>query len=146
MQATPEISAESDKSYLVTLLFSYFLGAYGADRFYLGQVGLGIAKLLTLGGLGIWAFIDLLLIALNKVKDKDGRQLAGYNEKVRKIVKFLLGVYIAMMIITIALAIFFVTIVLNRVNESRLQTESSQTQIVSPLYESDRQSDNIQFQ
>ena len=44
------------------LLISIFAGGLGIDRFMLGQTGLGVAKLLTCGGFGIWAFIDWFLI------------------------------------------------------------------------------------
>ncbi|NQX82979.1 MAG: TM2 domain-containing protein [Flavobacteriaceae bacterium] len=45
-----------------SILISIFAGGLGIDRFYIGQTGLGIAKLLTCGGLGIWALVDLFLI------------------------------------------------------------------------------------
>jgi TM2 domain-containing membrane protein YozV len=59
----------------VAILLSIFFGGLGIDRFYLGYIGLGILKLLTLGGCGIWALIDLILIATNKMKDANGNPL-----------------------------------------------------------------------
>ena len=50
------------KDPLTSLMLSIFLGAYGIDRFYIGDTGIGIAKLLTCGGLGIWQIIDCFLI------------------------------------------------------------------------------------
>jgi hypothetical protein len=66
----------SQKEWLTTLILSILLGGLGIDRFYLGYTGLGIAKLLTLGGCGIWSIIDLILVATRKLPDSDGRPLA----------------------------------------------------------------------
>lgn len=57
------VSRRKDKKWIVALLFSIFLGWLGIDRFYLKYIGTGILKLITLGGLGIWWLIDLILIA-----------------------------------------------------------------------------------
>ncbi len=65
----------SDKEWLTTVLISWLLGTFGVDRFYLGYTGLGVAKLLTLGGCGIWAIIDLILVLLRKIPDAQGRPL-----------------------------------------------------------------------
>lgn len=62
----------SDKEWLTALLISLFVGGLGIDRFYLGYTGLGVAKLLTCGGLGIWSLIDLVLIAMRKLPDSNG--------------------------------------------------------------------------
>jgi hypothetical protein len=66
----------SSRQYVTTLLLSFFLGGLGVDRFYLGQTGLGIGKLLTLGGCGIWSLIDFIMIAMRNVADVDGKPLA----------------------------------------------------------------------
>jgi cytoskeletal protein RodZ len=59
---------------------SLLLGLLGVDRFYLGKVGTGLAKLFTLGGLGVWYLIDLILILANAAKDKNGLALEGYEK------------------------------------------------------------------
>lgn len=63
------------KNLMVALLLSIFVGSLGIDRFYLGYIGLGILKLVTLGGCGIWWLIDLILIATRGLKDSDGNDL-----------------------------------------------------------------------
>jgi hypothetical protein len=68
-------TAVSSKSWTVALVLSLLFGWLGVDRFYLGQVGLGIAKFLTAGGFGVWWVIDFVLIALRRAKDSDGRIL-----------------------------------------------------------------------
>lgn len=62
----------SPKSKTTAAILSFFLGGLGVDRFYLGNVGLGIGKLLTLGGFGLWALIDFIYIAIGNAKDGNG--------------------------------------------------------------------------
>lgn len=88
----PTAAQESEKSYVIAVLLSFFLGQFGIDRFYLGKIGTGVAKLLTLGGFGIWFLIDLILIVIGTLRAKDGLPLQGYaqNNKLFKIIFFVL--------------------------------------------------------
>jgi TM2 domain-containing membrane protein YozV len=65
----------SDKDAGTAFLLSYFAGVFGIDRFYVGHTGLGIAKLLTCGGLGVWAIVDAILFGMGKVRDGQGLAL-----------------------------------------------------------------------
>ncbi|WP_157002099.1 NINE protein [Agromyces laixinhei] len=71
------------RTFIATWLFAMLLGYWGADRFYLGKFGTAIAKLLTLGGLGVWVLVDLLLVLTGSQRDRDGRPLEGYDEHKR---------------------------------------------------------------
>lgn len=63
------------KDWTTTLLISIFLGGLGIDRFYLGYTTLGILKLITAGGCGIWWLYDLIMIIQNKLPDANGQPL-----------------------------------------------------------------------
>ena len=69
-------AATSQKAWIVTLLLSFFVGVLGVHRFYVGKIGTGILMLITLGGFGVWALIDFIMIAVGKFTDKQGQPLA----------------------------------------------------------------------
>ena len=64
------------KSKSTALILSIIFGALGVDRFYLGKIGTGLLKLITLGGFAIWWIIDIIAIATGKMTAKDGKALA----------------------------------------------------------------------
>lgn len=82
----PTDPGPAPKSFVTTWLLALLVGGLGVDRFYLGKVGTGILKLITLGGLGVWALIDLIITLAGAQRDKLGRPLAGAdNKQTRKI-------------------------------------------------------------
>lgn len=66
----------SSKSKVAALILCFLFGFLGAHRFYLGYTMLGIIQLVTCGGLGIWAFVDLIMIAVGKLNDAQGNSLS----------------------------------------------------------------------
>lgn len=59
----------------MTFLFSTFLGYFSADHFYLGNTGLGLLKLFTCGGAGVWVVIDVILTGIGARRDAQGNSL-----------------------------------------------------------------------
>lgn len=66
----------STKSFLTTLMLAILLGTLGVHRFYTGLHLTGILMIITLGGLGIWTIIDIIMITLKKFKDSEGKVVA----------------------------------------------------------------------
>ena len=62
------------KDPIITLVLSLLTGQLGIDRFFIGDTGLGIGKLITCGGLGIWTIIDWFLI-MNATREKNFERL-----------------------------------------------------------------------
>ena len=71
--ARPGYYNGSCKDWLVTLLLCLFAGCFGVHRFYVGKTGTGILMLLTGGGLGVWAFIDMIVILFGNFTDGEGK-------------------------------------------------------------------------
>lgn len=84
----------SNKSYLTTFLLAAFLGGLGVDRYYLGEIGTGLLKMITLGGFGIWSLYDVITTLAGSRKDKEGRELKDQ----KKYQKICLIIFIVMLI------------------------------------------------
>ena len=69
----------SDKSRTVALVLAFFLGVFGAHRFYTGKTGTAVLMLITLGGLGIWWLYDLILVAAGGFRDDEGRLVTDWE-------------------------------------------------------------------
>lgn len=69
----PEIYSQRSRS--TALVLAFFGGILGLDRFYLGKIGSGLAKLVTLGGLGAWWAIDLIYLSSRRTTDAEGKPL-----------------------------------------------------------------------
>jgi TM2 domain-containing membrane protein YozV len=69
----------SKRNRLVTLLLCFFLGWGGGHRFYVGKIGTGILMLFTMGGFGMWYFLDLVMIASGVFKDKENLPITSWK-------------------------------------------------------------------
>jgi TM2 domain-containing membrane protein YozV len=79
MNANAAAVSGTDKRILPAFLLCFFLGTFGAHRFYVGKIGTAIAQIFTLGGLGLWAFIDLIMIIVGAFKDKEGNKITQWT-------------------------------------------------------------------
>jgi TM2 domain-containing membrane protein YozV len=72
-------SSASPKSRSIAMILVLLLGLIGAHRFYVGRVGSGLAMLFTLGGLGLWWLIDLVIVASGQLKDDEGKWVSEWE-------------------------------------------------------------------
>jgi len=68
---SPAVDGSGGKSQVIALILVFFVGVLGIHRFYLGYTWQGVVQLLTAGGCGIWALIDLIRIITGDLKPKD---------------------------------------------------------------------------
>jgi TM2 domain-containing membrane protein YozV len=98
---------EKQRHFIAAFLFSFYFGILGADRFYLGKIFTGLLKLLTFGGLTIWAMVDLQLIVSGVMKDRWGNPLID-SKKYKKFAKktiFWTYVFVLILILITVLAL-----------------------------------------
>jgi TM2 domain-containing membrane protein YozV len=69
----------SEKRILPAFLLCFFFGAFGFHRFYVGKIGTGVLQVLTLGGLGIWALVDFIMIIIGAFTDKQGSKITQWT-------------------------------------------------------------------
>ncbi|MDA9706606.1 NINE protein [Acidimicrobiaceae bacterium] len=65
----------STTDWLTLFLLTFFVGVLGVHRFYVGKIGTGFLMLLTLGGLGVWFLVDLILVVTGQFTNKDGQKI-----------------------------------------------------------------------
>ena len=61
--------------WLALFLLTFFVGVLGVHRFYVGKIGTGVLMLITLGGLGVWFLVDLLLVVTGQFTNKEGQKI-----------------------------------------------------------------------
>ena len=92
---------ENPKSKLILVLITLTgLSFFGLDRMYAGQIGMGIGKLLTLGGLGIWFLIDAFRVIVNALtKSQDGLfGITSWNDDIELAFKVTAGIILLQII------------------------------------------------
>lgn len=69
----------SDKRILPAFLLCFFFGVFGAHRFYVGKIGSAVAQLLTIGGLGVWTLVDLIILVCGAFTDGAGNRMTAWT-------------------------------------------------------------------
>lgn len=68
----------TEKRVAPAALLCFFLGVFGAHRFYAGKTGTAVLQLFTLGGLGIWMLVDLIMIVTGEFRDGEGNKITEW--------------------------------------------------------------------
>ena len=73
------VEPTSEKRILPAFILCFLLGGFGAHRFYVGKTGTAILQILTFGGLGVWALVDLIMIICGGFRDKQGYKITDWT-------------------------------------------------------------------
>lgn len=106
--ATTVTGINHEKSYVKTLIFSAMFGYFGVDRFYLGKIGTGVLKIVTLGGLGIWVLVDFIITLVGGAREKGKETLeledtGKYKPFFIRLTLVWVGIYIALIVLELLL-------------------------------------------
>ena len=74
-------TAVNDKNFGLVASFCFLLGAFGVHQFYCGKIISGVLMVFTIGGLGIWALVDFVIVCFGEFTDSQGIKIkyAGSN-------------------------------------------------------------------
>ena len=74
-------TAVNDKNFVLVATFCFLLGAFGVHQFYCGKIISGVLMVFTIGGLGIWALVDFVIVCFGEFADSQGIKIkyAGSN-------------------------------------------------------------------
>ncbi len=140
------VVVNKQRHFLAAFFLSFIWGVFGIDRFYLGKIWTGILKLLTFGGFGLWAIIDLSSIMSGNMRDKQGNEMleaARYKKFASRTVTIFALVVSATIIIVVGLSIYAVMQFLQNGgidNIQKLIPSGSQTTDVNQILNSLNQS------
>ena len=74
-------TAVNDKNFVLVATFGFLLGAFGVHQFYCGKIISGVLMVFTIGGLGIWALVEFVIVCFGEFTDSQGIKIkyAGSN-------------------------------------------------------------------
>ena len=75
----PAAKVLDERKILPVFLLAFLFGVFGVHRFYVGKIGTGLLQLVTIGGLGIWVLVDLVMIITGNFRDKDGERITEWT-------------------------------------------------------------------
>ena len=110
-------AVNKQRHFLAVFFLSFMWGVFGVDRFYLGKYWTGLLKLLTFGGFGIWALIDLTMVMSGSMRDKQGNEMLEYA-RYKKFAKMTTLVFALVVILLIVITGVSVAYAINQLMQN----------------------------